>query len=65
MDYDVLKFEDVYAVINHYLHHREQVEAYLAEREQRAATNRRELESICDPTGIRERLLARRKTTED
>ena len=29
-NFDVLKLEDVYAVVTYYLHHREEVDAYLA-----------------------------------
>jgi uncharacterized protein (DUF433 family) len=58
--YPSLDLADIHAVIGHYLHHRTQVEAYLAEREARAATVRRDNELRFDPTGIRDRLLARR-----
>ena len=64
MDYDVLKLEDVYAVINHYLHHRREVDAYLAEQASRAARSRAELERICDPVALRQRLMARRSIGE-
>ena len=63
-DFDVLRIEDVYAVINYYLHHRETVEDYLKARENRAADDRREIETFCGPTGIRKRLLAQRKTAD-
>jgi uncharacterized protein (DUF433 family) len=59
-DYDVLTIEDVYAVINYYLHHRAEVDAYLAEAEQEASRTRSEIEQMCDPAGIRARLMARR-----
>jgi uncharacterized protein (DUF433 family) len=60
-DFDALKVEDVYAVINYYLHHREDVDAYMAEAEKDAARMREEIENQFDPAGIRARLLARRK----
>jgi uncharacterized protein (DUF433 family) len=59
-DYDVLAIEDVYAVINYYLHHRGEVDAYLSAAEQKAAETKEQLEQIDDPTGIRVRLLAPR-----
>jgi uncharacterized protein (DUF433 family) len=58
--YPSLELADIHAVIGYYLHHRSQVEAYLTEREARAATVRRENESRFDPTGVRDRLLTRR-----
>lgn len=58
--YSSLDLADIHAVIGHYLHHRSQVEGYLAEREARAATVRRDNESQFDPIGVRDRLLARR-----
>ena len=59
-DYDVLPIEDVYAVVNYYLHHRSEVDAYLAQAEQDTAQIRDEVEQRHDPNGIRGRLLARR-----
>ena len=58
--YDTLDLADVYAVIAYYLRHRGDVEAYLARRESQRAEVRRQNEARFDPTGIRERLLARR-----
>jgi len=49
----------VYAAVTYYLHHRDEVEAYLAERAHRREAVRREVENRFDPSGIRERLLAR------
>ncbi|MEX2316116.1 MAG: DUF433 domain-containing protein [Pirellulales bacterium] len=59
-DYDVLTVEQVYAVVNYYLHHRSEVDAYLNESERKAAETRAEIERQFDPAGIRARLLARR-----
>jgi uncharacterized protein (DUF433 family) len=59
-DYDVLKVEDVYAVVNYYLHHREEVNAYMAEVEKDAAIIRDEIDKQIDSASIRARLLARR-----
>jgi hypothetical protein len=59
-DFDVLKVEDVYAVVNYYLHHREEVDAYMAEAEKDAAKIRDEIDNEVDSASIRARLLARR-----
>jgi uncharacterized protein (DUF433 family) len=59
-DFDVLKVEDVYAVISYYLRHRAEVDAYLAAAESESAASRQATEQHFDPTGIRARLLARR-----
>lgn len=60
--FDVLRIEDIYAVVNYYLHHREEVDKYVAAAEQEAAQTQDEIERQFDPTGIRARLLARRQT---
>lgn len=62
--YPSLNLADVYAVLGYYLHHRPQVDAYLRRREEQASEIRRQIEADFDPTGIRERLLARRRNTE-
>jgi uncharacterized protein (DUF433 family) len=60
--YSTLALADVYAAIAYYLHHRDEVEEYLARREQKAEEVRRRIESeqgnLAD---IRARLLARRQ----
>lgn len=58
--YPTLDLAEVYAVIADYLRHRAEVEGYLARRRAEAEEIRKENESRFDPTGIRERLLARR-----
>jgi uncharacterized protein (DUF433 family) len=60
MQYDVLKLDDVYAVITYYLRHKEEVDAYLARREEQAEEIRKRDLARYDQRGIRERLLARR-----
>jgi uncharacterized protein (DUF433 family) len=62
--YPTLDLGDIYAVIAYYLHHRAEVDAYLAEQRRQAAQVRREQEARFDPTGLRERLLARRRAAE-
>ncbi|MBI5667596.1 MAG: DUF433 domain-containing protein [Chloroflexi bacterium] len=59
--YPTLLLADVYSVIGYYLRRREEVEAYLRQREQKAEQVRHENEARFSPVGIRERLLARRK----
>jgi uncharacterized protein (DUF433 family) len=59
-NFDVLRIEDVYAVVNFYLHHRDEVDAYMKAAEQDALRTRHEIEKQFDPTGIRARLLAPR-----
>jgi uncharacterized protein (DUF433 family) len=58
--YPSLHLADAYAVIAYYLHHRAEVEAYLAKRGEDARRFRHENEARFSPTGIRARLLARR-----
>jgi uncharacterized protein (DUF433 family) len=60
-NFDVLRIEDVYAVINFYLHHRNEVDEYMAAVERDAVSIRDQIEKRFDQTGIRERLLGRRK----
>ena len=52
-DYDVLPIEDVYAIVNYYLHHRSEVDAYLTDADQDAARIRGEIEERHDPTETR------------
>ena len=59
--YPSLLLADIYSVIGYYLGHRTEVDAYLKEREVFAAEVRRQNESIFPSTGLRERLLARRR----
>ncbi len=58
--YPSLDLGDVYAAIGYYLQHRVEVEVYLKERQQQAKQIRQQNETRFEPTGIRERLLARR-----
>ena len=52
---------DVYAVIAYYLQHRDEVDGYLQQVEEREQEARREMKSRFPMTEMRERLLARRK----
>jgi uncharacterized protein (DUF433 family) len=58
--YPSLQLPDIYLVIGYYLKHRDEVHTYLAERQRRASLLQKEAEERFNPTGIRERLLARR-----
>jgi uncharacterized protein (DUF433 family) len=58
--YSTLQLADIYAVIGYYLHHRDEVDAYLRERERLAEAIQKENEARFNPAGLRERLLARR-----
>lgn len=58
--YPTLELGDVYAVLGYYLHHRDEVDAYLEARRQYAEKTRRENEANFPPEGIRARLMARR-----
>ncbi|MCJ7432333.1 MAG: DUF433 domain-containing protein [Anaerolineales bacterium] len=59
--YPSVSLADVYSVISYYLHNKKQVDAYLKRREKFALEVRRQNEARFDQSGIRERLLARRK----
>ena len=58
--YPALQLADVYAVITYYLRQRPEVEVYLRQRRQQANDSRQQNEIRFDPTGVRERLLARK-----
>jgi uncharacterized protein (DUF433 family) len=59
--YPTTTLADLYAVIAYYLRHPDQIEAYLAEREQRAEDVRRRIEGRQGDVGqLRRRLLAQR-----
>lgn len=57
--FPTLRVSDVYLVIAYYLRHRDEVDKYLAEREQAAEQLRQKIEADFPPEGIKERLLAR------
>lgn len=62
--YPSLTLAQVYAVISYYLNNRNEVDAYVEQAEREADAVRQEYEARFDPTGIRERLLARQKAQE-
>ena len=59
--YPSLALADVYAAIGYYLSHRQEVDDYLGLERERSDQVRQENERQFDPTGVRERLLARRR----
>lgn len=59
--YSSVPLADVYSVITYYLRHKSEVCAYLQRREGQAETVRAEVERRFPSTGLRERLLARRR----
>jgi uncharacterized protein (DUF433 family) len=61
VQYPVVPLGDVYSVIGYYLHQRKKVDAYLKRREKFAEEVRRQNHIRFDQSGIRERLLARKK----
>jgi uncharacterized protein (DUF433 family) len=58
--YPSLALADVYALLGYYLRQQQQVDEYLARREQDSQRVRQENEARFDPHGVRARLLARR-----
>lgn len=58
--YPALQLSDIYLVIGYYLRHQDEVNTYLAERQQQANLIRQDIEQRFSPVGIRDRLLARR-----
>jgi uncharacterized protein (DUF433 family) len=59
--YPSLDLADVYSVIAYYLRHRSDVQMYVTERQRQAAQVRDENAHRFDPSGVRDRLLARRR----
>ena len=57
--YPTVHLADVYAAITYYLRHRDEVDAYIAQRRQQAEHVRAENEGRLEPHGIRDRLAAR------
>jgi len=57
----VLALADIYSVIAYYLRHQSEVRAYFAKRQRQAAQAHEENERRFDATGVRARLLARRR----
>jgi uncharacterized protein (DUF433 family) len=62
--FPALRLADIYSVLGYYLQHREEVEAYLKERDEQAAAIRAEAERRFNLVGLREQLLARKPVKE-
>ena len=62
--YPSLDLADIHMVISYYLRHREDVQAYLQERQAQCTEVRRQNEVHFNPVGVRARLLARRTGKE-
>lgn len=58
--YPSLSLPDIYSVIEYYLNQTAKVNRYLQRREKFADKVKKQNESRFDPTGVRDRLLARR-----
>jgi uncharacterized protein (DUF433 family) len=60
--YTTLNLADIYAVISYYLQNQAEVSEYLERRKMQRAEVKKEVESQFDPQGIRDRLLARKRS---
>lgn len=58
-DYGTVSLADVYSIFAYYLHHRAEVEDYLAEQERQGAEIQARIEAASPPDGLRAKLLAR------
>ena len=63
-DFPTLDLADIHDVIAYYLRHRGDVEQYLADQKQDAASVRSQIEPIVASGDVRQRLLARRAAME-
>lgn len=61
VQYPVVPLADVYSVIGYYLHQKSKVESYIERREKFAQEVRKKNEERFNQSGIRERLLAKKK----
>lgn len=57
--YDSVPLADIYAVLSYYLHHRAEVEVYLAERARQDTETQQRIEAEYPAEGLRAKLLAR------
>ncbi|MGB7416426.1 MAG: DUF433 domain-containing protein [Thermosynechococcaceae cyanobacterium] len=58
--YPSLQVSDIYLVVGYYLRHRDEVHAYLGERQHQSTIIQQEAEQQFNPIGLRDRLLSRR-----
>lgn len=59
--YPSVKLADIYAVISYYLRQQPEVDTYLEQVALEANELRKQMEARFDPTGVRDRLLARQR----
>lgn len=57
--FDTLDLGDVYSVLGHYLHHKDEIDEYLHERKQYSEEVWARIEARQSQTGLRDQLLAR------
>lgn len=57
--FDTLRLADIYAVIGYCLRHRDEIAAYMAQREQAAQDTRKDVAALTAEAGIRQRLERR------
>jgi uncharacterized protein (DUF433 family) len=58
--YPSLDLADVYSVLGYYLRRRTEIDIYLQRRRDQSEKARQQNEALFDPSGVRDRLLARR-----
>ena len=63
--FPALQLNEVYAIIAYYLNHREDVDAYLQERDAEADQFQQELQKRFPSSGLRQRLLARKRASAE
>jgi uncharacterized protein (DUF433 family) len=64
IQYSVLHLEDIYSAIAYYLNHREEIDSYLEQRNQKAQQLRHQLTQKHDLANLRQRLLTRQSQNE-
>jgi len=61
--YPTLHLADVYAVLSYYLRRKQEIEAYLRQRDHKAEHIRQQYQNLFELDGLRDRLLARQAKT--
>ncbi|WP_246198782.1 DUF433 domain-containing protein [Sodalinema gerasimenkoae] len=64
IQYSVLHLEDIYSAIAYYLNHRQEIDNYLEQRNQKAQQLRQELTQRHNLVDLRQRLLTRQSQKE-
>ena len=57
--FDTLDLGDVYSVLGYYIHHKNDIDSYLQQRQHQADAIRAKIEARQNHAGLRDRLLAR------